>query len=969
MPNFFEKRDRWGHGLAVYVLALLVFLLPLIGYGLKQVRFKNDVREWLPKGDQDSRILAWHDAHFQRYDTFLVSWDDSSLDDPRIGRFIDLVQGAPDADGKRTGGLPGVEGVSGPNEFLSRMMDAGIPREEAIGRLQGVLIGSGYLKVRLTDAGRAQRADVERQLADYADSQLEVAVQFFPAARSESPHPNGKREATIADERSAMDAPPVEQFVFPAHDFQVGWTGLHPKADGVDRFREFARSLESAGAPLVEDSFFAPGAPVALFVRIMPGMSRELRVLMPAIQQAAVDAGIEEPAFHMAGTAVGQWQLDVESSKSVWNRTVPVWRLYKRSPFLLSGIVGMLVAYVLLRSLRLATLVLMVSVYSAAVTVIMIPLLGPRLGAPGTLNIVLSVMPNLLLVLTASGAIHMANYWRRAALRDSRTAIAEAFRVAWKPCAMASVTTAIGMASLGTSGLVPVRDFGLYSALGTCLSLLMILYGFPSILAVFGGLPGRFQELETGGWRRLGHFLAEHHRVSNAAFLAAFLLGVWGLRYFHTETKVIRYFPDDKRIVQDYNAIEQSLAGAVTVDAVIYFDPQSQERMNILERIELVRAVEQSLDGTPGVSGTLSLADFRPVSQPPAAGAGRLERIAYGRKAQRTQNEIFGAQAEAASQLVTHVQEPLEFVRGGHLSAAAWLRSRLLGNGPEALTGGRTIRFVPATDAAPDDAPADGSEASDEQARAGGRSEIWRIRAQTEMTSNVSYTDLVREVDQRIAAVLQDHKGVDHVVTGMVPLFLRTQQAIIESLITSFGLAFLVISATMIVLLRSIPSGLLAMIPNVWPIAIVFGYVSLAGVPIDIGTMITGSIAMGIAIDGTVHLLTWFQEAIREGHSRKEAVACALGHCGPALWQTSVAISLAMLMLIFTDLMLISRFGWIMSACVVAAMLADLVLTPALLAGPLGGLIERSVQRRMASENSLPDLRPHIVSRSVPASK
>jgi predicted RND superfamily exporter protein len=133
--------------------------------------------------------------------------------------------------------------------------------------------------------------------------------------------------------------------------------------------------------------------------------------------------------------------------------------------------------------------------------------------------------------------------------------------------------------------------------------------------------------------------------------------------------------------------------------------------------------------------------------------------------------------------------------------------------------------------------------------------------------------------------------------------------------------------------------------------------------------MITGSIAMGIAIDGTVHLLTWFQEAIREGHSRKEAVACALAHCGPALWQTSIAISLAMLMLIFTDLLLISRFGWIMSTCVVAAMLADLVLTPALLAGPLGGLIERSVQRRMASENSLPDLRPHIVSRSVPASK
>jgi hypothetical protein len=67
------------------------------------------------------------------------------------------------------------------------------------------------------------------------------------------------------------------------------------------------------------------------------------------------------------------------------------------------------------------------------------------------------------------------------------------------------------------------------------------------------------------------------------------------------------------------------------------------------------------------------------------------------------------------------------------------------------------------------------------------------------------------------------------------------------------------------------------------------------------------------------------------------------------LWQTSVAISLAMLMLIFTDLLLVSRLGWMLAAAVFAAMLADLVLTPALLAGPMGGLIERSVQRRLSA--------------------
>jgi hypothetical protein len=82
-----------------------------------------------------------------------------------------------------------------------------------------------------------------------------------------------------------------------------------------------------------------------------------------------------------------------------------------------------------------------------------------------------------------------------------------------------------------------------------------------------------------------------------------------------------------------------------------------------------------------------------------------------------------------------------------------------------------------------------------------------------------------------------------------------------------------------------------------------------------------------------------------------------------------MAISLAMLMLIFTDLLLISRFGWIMAACVVAAMIADLVVTPALLAGPMGGLIERAVKRRMSATGGVTELRPHFPAKPVAAGK
>lgn len=899
MSSFFEKRDPWGHGLAVYVLAAMVFVLPLIGYLLKDVHFNNDVRDWLPKDDPDAVALAWHDQHFQRDPSIIVSWDGSSLADPRVEKFAARLT----VDESGTGGIAGVEGVTSPRELYERMVAAGIEPETALRRLEGVLVGSGGLKIELTDAGRTQSEAVQAALKQVAEQELQTAVEIRPADEIAAAEDAGADDEATGEVEVENDA-----VAFPApraHDFQLHWPGIHSQAPGVQSLCEQAKSLEENGEPLVADCFFTPGSPVAMFVRLSAGDSDSLKEVLPAVREAATAVGVEEAAFRMAGSPVGQWQLDVESTRSMWNRSAPRWKLWERSPFALSALVGMIVAFVLLRSVRLALLVLVVSFYASTLCLVLVPLLGPAIGSGPFLNIVLMVMPNLLLVLTASGAIHVANYWRSAIAESPQNAIARAVKIAWMPCVMASLTTAIGMASLITSGLVPVRDFGIYSSLGTLLSLSMILYGFPSILAVLGGLPRRFEEIDTGAWQRFGRWLSRHHAACSVVFFGLFLVGLYGLREFRTETKVIRYFPDDARIVQDYNAIEESLAGVVTIETIVSFDDAAQDNLDLLQRLELIRSLAARVETVDGVSGAFSLADLRPES----AAEQNTRSILYRRKVQRLEQEIFERQAESSRALVTHAESPLTFSRQDR---------------PVTIPAG---------------------------------SEIWRVRAQCEMMSDVNYAELVASMDAAVDGVLQEHDGVEHVVTGMVPLFLRTQQAVIESLITSFGLAFVIIAATMMVLLRSVTSGLLSMIPNVWPTVMVFGLVSLAGVPIDIGTMITASVALGIAIDGTVHLLTWFREGVKQGKPRNEAVAYALANCGPALWQTSVTIALAMLMLVFADLLLIARFGWIMSAAVTAALIADLVITPALLAGPLGALIERAVQRQAEATGKQAGLR------------
>ncbi|MCA9072842.1 MAG: MMPL family transporter, partial [Planctomycetaceae bacterium] len=94
----------------------------------------------------------------------------------------------------------------------------------------------------------------------------------------------------------------------------------------------------------------------------------------------------------------------------------------------------------------------------------------------------------------------------------------------------------------------------------------------------------------------------------------------------------------------------------------------------------------------------------------------------------------------------------------------------------------------------------------------------------------------------------------------------------------------------------------------------------------------------GIAVDDTLHLMTWFRQNRSQGLAPPEAVTQALVHCGPAMVQTSLIISIGLLMLFPTELLLIRRFGWLMALLVISALIADLVLLPALLVGPLSHL-------------------------------
>ncbi|TWU42506.1 efflux RND transporter permease subunit [Novipirellula artificiosorum] len=204
------------------------------------------------------------------------------------------------------------------------------------------------------------------------------------------------------------------------------------------------------------------------------------------------------------------------------------------------------------------------------------------------------------------------------------------------------------------------------------------------------------------------------------------------------------------------------------------------------------------------------------------------------------------------------------------------------------------------------------------------------------------------------------------VYTGAIPVVYKAQRTLLFSLVESIALAFVLIAGVMTLLLNpgrfpfgwfspsnfayGATAGMIAMIPNVFPVLLVFGVMCHRGIAIDIGTMMTASVAMGVAVDDTIHFLSWFRANLDAGLSRVEAVIETYRRVGPAMTQTTIVGGLGLFVFALSTFTPTQRFGVLMLVMLGAALVGDLVLLPALLAGPLG----RFFKPRVVDPNPIP---------------
>jgi hypothetical protein len=619
-------------------------------------------------------------------------------------------------------------------------------------------------------------------------------------------------------------------------------------------------------------------------------------------QVATHECGIPEPSLHMGGPPVDNVSIDKAGQTSV---TIL---------FGLSLVVGFFVSWWSLKSKLLVGLVLASGVYSMFASLAVVWYSGYPVDA------ILLTMPSLVYVATTSGAIHLANYYRD---QIAETGIVEgaagrSVHHALLPLSLATGTTAVGLATLAVSELVPIKMFGIFSAVGVVVSFFVLVTFMPAALELFPpnlrlGKTGEdetseaWRPIESSPWWRIGQWITRHNGLVATACLLLMATVGYGMTRVESSVQLMRLFSPKARIRADYRWLEKHLGPLVPMEILVRID-QKECDLNFLERMELVDGIQREIGTLDEVGSSLSTVTFGRSLEAGDGGSG------LGGAAART----FGLGARTKRsvlnrRLTAHRQDFLD---------GDYLRDATLPDGRE--------------------------------------QELWRISARVSAIKEVDYALFQRDLGAKIEPILADLaargvKGISVDYTGLVPLVYKAQHSLLDGLIFGFVTDFAIIVAVMVLLCRAASAGLVLLLPAAFPAIMVFGGMGWGNallksmdwgtLLIDIGTVMAPSVALGVTVDDVVHFMLWFRRGIADGLDRKQAVMLAYKGCARAMYQSWGVIGIGLSVFSLSPFGPTQRFGHMMLAMLTIALVGNLVLLPAILAGPLGAVFSWSVLR------------------------
>ena len=486
------------------------------------------------------------------------------------------------------------------------------------------------------------------------------------------------------------------------------------------------------------------------------------------------------------------------------------------------------------------------------------------------LSAMAALYPVLMIIVGTSDVIHiMSKYIDELQKGQSKR---EAIQITIKEIGLAtlftSITTAIGFASLMTSRIGPIKDFGLNAAIGVLVAYITVIFFTTSVLVLLQ--TDQLIKIKQGQifWDRLMiwfyRFTKNHPRKIGLSAFGIILLSFFGISKINTDYSLKANLPLGKKITTDFLFFEKEFAGFRPLEFAVF--AQGDFNADDYEVLMEINKVEEHLKTLPTIQSVQSLTAFYKS----------INRMNNRNKASAYQMPDTRARFAAYKKLAKKVPEESLNVMLSSDKKKARITSRVKDIGADSL----------------------------------------------KLVSHKIDQWITENTNPDIAKFQQ---------TGTGLIIDKNAAYIRQSLLKGLGIAVLLVSFLMAFLFKNSRMIIISLIPNIFPLILAGALLGFLGIELEAGIAIVFAVVFGIAVDDTIHFLSKYKISRNKGMDMESAIRITFIETGKAICLTSVILFFGFLVMLFSIHPPSVTVGLLISVTLLSALLSDLFLMPPLI--------------------------------------
>ncbi len=448
-----------------------------------------------------------------------------------------------------------------------------------------------------------------------------------------------------------------------------------------------------------------------------------------------------------------------------------------------------------------------------------------------------TMIPVMLIAIGVADGIHLHNaiaFIVRENPDISRNElIQETLRSMSRPVQMTSITTAIGFLSLLTSDVLPVRYFGLFTAVGIMVEMLLALILFPASIHLFG-VPGRNRKRQSPETKKTvraqGTFSARYSRKllsrpGRTLFFTILVLAaaVWGTTLVWIDTSFLANFQKDSAIVETDTFVNTHFGGTSTLNIV--FRAAENDVFKNPEVLEVMDDIQKKVEMNPLVGDSFALTDYLK----------RMHQVMH-----------------ADDSEYNRIPESRDLI-------AQYLLLYEMSGDPDNLNQVVDYDYANAN-----------------------------MTFQLKSDSSALMMEVMKEIDPFLPALAAEGVSVQYAGSGYKSMIFA--ELLMKGQIASLLFSFILVALMLTLMFKSILTGLAGTIPISVTAVINFGLMGLLGIPLSSSTAIISAIAIGIGVDYAIHLIEQYRTNREKGFGYNQAAEKTLAHTGRAIVYNAIAV-------------------------------------------------------------------------------